>query len=461
MREKWRIPRRAVLRGLGTSIALPALNVMFPLKGWSQTNRKIVRTMVFFHPIGSIRSLTATTMDPGIAGSLDKNFFTISGQLSFPYGTKTFGTNGHYLATSCIHSGNVKVDTRPGAPYTKNSRRPMGRLIGKTFDQRIVDAIYKDSAISRPYVGVSMHPNYSGLINPEEPLALKFFNQLSWVGPDEPTPNFQSAKELRDHLFGNDTAEVGARNAIVNQKRKALLDFVLDDYKAMKTKLKNSCKEDCRTFDKHLEEIDQIDKDISALPPGGGGQRCEPVALPSDLPQNYNELVYSRTYEKRLAITFDILMKAFECDSTRIVTFMFASAGYQAVTWVTGSAFASGIHGDSHGGAGNTIRMKAWWFKKLSAFVGRLNEAKDPDGKSMLHNSLICVHADHAHFGGHTHYNLTAAMAGNAAGQVDTRKPLPPQTDIQDIFVEMMRVHGLKDQTIGFANKGLPFMRTG
>jgi hypothetical protein len=60
--------------------------------------------------------------------------------------------------------------------------------------------------------------------------------------------------------------------------------------------------------------------------------------------------------------------------------------------------------------------IDAFYMKHFAAFLGRMEQTKDFDGKSLLHNSMIVYGCGNADGNRHTHVNLPVILAGGGGG---------------------------------------------
>jgi hypothetical protein len=57
-----------------------------------------------------------------------------------------------------------------------------------------------------------------------------------------------------------------------------------------------------------------------------------------------------------------------------------------------------------------------WYAAQFAKFLEKLNRVKDPDGNSLLHNSMIVYGSGNADGNRHTHTNLPIVLAGGGGG---------------------------------------------
>ncbi|PYM10627.1 MAG: hypothetical protein DME18_15875, partial [Verrucomicrobia bacterium] len=61
-----------------------------------------------------------------------------------------------------------------------------------------------------------------------------------------------------------------------------------------------------------------------------------------------------------------------------------------------------------------------WYMKHFARFLQKMDQTKDVDGKSLLHNSMIVYGSGNADGNRHTHVNLPVILAGAGGGALNT-----------------------------------------
>jgi hypothetical protein len=127
------------------------------------------------------------------------------------------------------------------------------------------------------------------------------------------------------------------------------------------------------------------------------------------------------SYEEHIALMFDMLTLAFQTDSTRIATMLVAREGNNRAFPEVG--LSSGHHDLTHhrNDAETIAKVKEidlWYVKQLAKFLEKMDQTKDVDGQSLLHNSMIVYGSGNADGNRHTHVNLPILLAGAAGGAV-------------------------------------------
>jgi len=59
-----------------------------------------------------------------------------------------------------------------------------------------------------------------------------------------------------------------------------------------------------------------------------------------------------------------------------------------------------------------------WYVKQFAKFLKKMEQTKDVDGQSLLHNSMIVYGGGNADANRHTHSNLPFVLAGGGGGTI-------------------------------------------
>jgi hypothetical protein len=125
------------------------------------------------------------------------------------------------------------------------------------------------------------------------------------------------------------------------------------------------------------------------------------------------------SYEEYIQVMFDLMVLAFQTDTTRIGTFLLANEGSNRTFPEAG--IAEGHHFlTHHQGKAEMIdkvaQIDLWYMRQFGKFLDKMEQAKDVDGKSLLHNSMIVYGSGNSDGNRHTHVNLPVVLAGSGGG---------------------------------------------
>ena len=116
---------------------------------------------------------------------------------------------------------------------------------------------------------------------------------------------------------------------------------------------------------------------------------------------------------------FDMLVLAFQTDSTRVATFLLANDGsnrsFPEIGISEGHHYLT-HHQNKQDMIEKVAEIDLWYMQQFAKFLEKMEQTKDVDGKSLLHNSMIVYGSGNADGNRHTHVNLPVILAGGGGG---------------------------------------------
>jgi hypothetical protein len=230
---------------------------------------------------------------------------------------------------------------------------------------------------------------------------------LSWQSPSTPMPPEANPRLAFERLFGAGAHGERARNSQRRMMdRRSVLDFVMTDAREMQARL---AKRDKEKLDQYLTGIRDVERRIQKAEQFG--PNVDPnQETPSGIPAHQAEYV---------ELMYDIMLLAFQTDSTRVATFVLGHDGDNRSFSEIG--ISEGHHDLSHH-QNNPERIEKvatidrWYAEQFSRFLGRMDAIPDVDGRSLLYNSRIVYGSGNADGNRHTHENLPVLLAGSGGG---------------------------------------------
>ena len=177
------------------------------------------------------------------------------------------------------------------------------------------------------------------------------------------------------------------------------------------------------------------------------------VDTPPGIPPDYAEYIQ---------MMYDLLVLAFQTDSTRVATLLLAHDGSNRSFDHIG--IFEGHHDLSHHRnraewVDKVADIDRWYATQFATFLGKLDMQKDLDGKSLLHNSMIVYGSGNADGNQHTHDNLPFILAGGGGGSLSPGRYVKhgskPATNLFLSMADRLGIDGLArfgDSTERLAN---------
>ncbi|MBM3830015.1 MAG: DUF1552 domain-containing protein [Verrucomicrobia bacterium] len=432
------LPRRTFLRGLGTLMALPALEAMTPNVKATAVKTAPRRTAFVYVPngmnmahwwpetVGKGYELPAI-LKPLAAHRDDFNIMSGLAQVSGRGGPD--GAGDHARANATWLTG-------------QRARKTAGAdiQVGVSIDQVLAEKVGKQTRFNSLELGCDK-ARTAGACDSGYSCAYQF--NLAWKGPATPMPPEANPKLVFERLFGNGAnAEEAAARQKREQYNRSILDFVLEDAHALKRELGAT---DRRKLDEYMTAVRELEQRI---------QQAEkfklaniaPVARKDFLPQDYS-------YEQHIRMMYDLMVLAFQSDSTRIASFLVAHDGSNRSYPFIG--VPDGHHDLSHHG-GNAAKLdkitkiNTFHTTQFAYFLDKLKSAKEGAG-TLLDNCAIVFGSGLADGNRHAHHDLPIILAGRAGGTVKSGRSLEfkQETPLCNLFVSLAERMGAKVDKFG------------
>ncbi|HYX32822.1 MAG TPA: DUF1552 domain-containing protein [Oligoflexus sp.] len=437
--KNWEINRRHLLRASATGmgnlmIGLPLLEAMLPSMERAYaagSEAKPVRFAGIFMPNGhhmqnwnqtTVGTNSSHTLSPMIASlapfknqmSIFKGLDCIPG---FAPPNPLPGDHGRTpVATWCGH-----VPYRTANPAQINAGGP-------SIDQRFAQAF---GALTRKASIQMCTTNAAGDSDSYAPL----YQKCSWANATTGMPKILDPRDVFDQLFGGMAVPTSGNGdsalAKIRRRKQSVLDFVMQDAKALKSKVGLT---DKQRMDQYLEGIYEMEanlnKEITA-------PQCTVPSRPASGPTG-SDGVYLRL-DTHMKLFFDLAVLAMQCDASRIFMFMFDGEGSnRSLTRELG--FPGEWHGTfSHhsvsimdNGTYNTAgatpqqvtnlnrfgEINRFCYDQIAYFYRKLKET--PEGSGTLFDNFIGLSVSGLADGNsHSHNNLPVIVAGGGGGTLN------------------------------------------
>jgi hypothetical protein len=409
--------RRRFLRNLGVVFALPALESFSSRALASSAPQKLaattatgapLRSAFLYFPNGAIPSawwpegngsdfVLNRTMEP--LGSVKEHIQVLGGLNNLSANAGPDGGGDHARANATFLSG-VRIKKTNGADYQA------GVSIDQVMAQRI--------GLLTPYRSLEL--SCDTVLNVgtcDTDYACVYQHNLAWSTPTTPLTPEVSPRALFERMFGAGTPKERAQNLqIRRQQQRSILDFIQGDMRKLTREVSGRDRE---KIDEYFTGVREIEQRIQAAEQARAGRTQPDYEAPdAGIPASYQEYI---------RMMFDMLILAFQSDTTRVSTFMIAGDGNNRDFSEIG--VNDGHHNLSHHGRRaewmeKVATIDRFYVSQLAYFLERMQATKDVDGNSLLFNSQIVYGCGNSDGNSHSHSNLPVILAGHAGG---TLKP--------------------------------------
>ncbi|HTD68276.1 MAG TPA: DUF1552 domain-containing protein [Candidatus Limnocylindria bacterium] len=439
------VNRRNFLRGLGVCLAVPAFESVVPLRALGAALPQAATTasgaplrMAFLYvPNGVNKKMwkpTGAGSEYELGPSLQslapyRNDFQIISKLEQKNGwAGADGAGDHARANASILTG-----ARPKKTAGADIR------VGVSVDQ--LAAKHLADTTRFPSLELSCDGvRKSGSCDSGYSCAYQF--NLSWRSETTPVAPESHPRLVFERLFGS--GKPGERQRNFDQRiaqQRSILDFVMDDAKSMQRQLGRN---DQQKLDEYLTGVREIENRIQKaerfrnLP---DPQTDTPSGIPTD-------------YREHIRLMGDMLVLAFQTDSTRVGTFLLAHDGSNRSFKDIG--VSDGHHNLSHHQNKADIlekiaKIDTFYAEQFAYFLKRMRETKDRDGKSLLDNSMVVYCSGLGDGNAHSHNDLPVILAGRGGGAFNPGRHFDPETTtpMNNLYVTMLNRMGVKVDSFG------------
>lgn len=261
-----------------------------------------------------------------------------------------------------------------------------------------------------------------------------YTSNISWRTDRSPLAKEINPAAIFERLFATEQRKTADRRTLATktQNRKSILDFVNQEAKILHHDLGLS---DRRKLDEYLYAVREIERRLVSTDKLDQNETDHasfqrPIGVP-------------RQYEEHVKLLLDMMVLAFQSDSTRVATFMFANAGSNRA--YTNLAIKDGHHNISHHGNSRNKQRKistinTFHMTLMSHLLERLEAIPEGNG-TLLDNCMVLYGSGIADGNSHSHKDLPIAMFGRAGGSITPGRHLQLRsgTPLTNLYRSMLK----------------------
>jgi len=430
--------RRAVLRGIGASLALPWLESV--PSAWAQVSPEAQRRFIALYTPNGFNMSQLWPQEVGALSASSVAGTSLAGLSSWTSQLLTLRGLDNFAATA---QGDGPGDHARGTSAFLTCRHPLKSAdvvrSGPSIDQLIAEAIGGQSPIR------SLELSCEGGVNTgscDSGYSCAYSRNISWRDAETPLPREVNPRLLFERLYGaldpNLSPEAVADRL---RRRRSVLDFVLEEATSMKARVSVS---DRQRVDAYLTGIRELERRLEQTQ---GEAQCEPgLARPLGVPQSRPE---------HAELMLDLAASAIACDQTRVITFMLGHGGSNVAHNHLG--ISEGHHALSHhqndpAKLSQLAQIDAWQLSLLGRLLERL-DGLDEGGQSALASTTLLLSSEVADGNAHGHHDLPVILAGRCAGLGAGRHVdlglAPNSHPIAELYIQVARDMGLELESFG------------
>ncbi|GAB5403197.1 MAG: DUF1552 domain-containing protein [Aureliella sp.] len=430
--NSWKISRRALIRGGSAAIGLPLLDIM--------SSRDVIA--------GQSTSETAQVVRAAY-------LYFPNGVADGAWGAKRFDSQGHILelneGLSPLHS------LREHIVIPRNMWTPRGNghgagtatwLTGGGYDGRKIEAggLSVDQIAARQFRDQTLLPSLELSLKGEGYFANSLErNTISWseVGP---VPRDVEPRVVFDRMF---------RARRKSDASESVLDGAIEDARSMR---RRGSIDDRRKIDEYLASIRAIERRMAFAEAQVRRARQTPALQAEIQRPSYDIPTDHETYIQTM---LDMIVLAFWSDATRVSSFMLdhgqSNRYFNFIDGVQGTWHALSHWKDASGRTDDDDGTTSWaspvakrqqynavtrWHTaQVAYFLQRLNSIQEPDGRTLLDNSMILYGSSLADGHEHEERDLPLLLAGGGGGTIRSGRQIDFGSDrsMSDLHLAMLQ----------------------
>jgi hypothetical protein len=388
--QRWLLNRRHFLRGLGTTVALPLLDAMIPLRASAAaTAANLPKRSVFVYIPNGVNGMAWQVKKAGrdyeFSDSLKplekyRQDLTVFSGLHHPNG---------------IGQAHVCADTwLTGAKIDAQSARKYENTI--SVDQMMAEVTGQQTRL--PSLELSIGSGTG------RPLGT---NTLAFSRDGVPLPAEDNPRIIFNRLFGEEPGGIAAQHARL-EKRRSVLDEVLEDAKSLRLELGS---DDRNKLDEYLHSVRDVEQRTERL---DSWLNVPKPVVDKKTAANFQHDVPKAKAGEYWRTMFDLIVIALRTDMTRVVTYMNGTEGNGLAIPEIGITQAR--HNLSHHNGDPVVldrlaKSDAFIMEQFAHFLNELGTIKDGE-VPMLDRTMILFGSGMSYGHSHCNANLPILLAG-------------------------------------------------
>jgi hypothetical protein len=441
---KKQLSRRTVLRGMGTTLALPFLDAMAPAATASAQQAGKPKTR-----------LVAIEMVHGSAGATafgrEKNLWSpAAGGRAFDLSPTAMKSLEPYRQHLTIVSN---TDVRMADAFT------LPEIGGDHFRSSAVfltQAHPKQTQGSDVFVGPSMDQIYAQRLGQDTPIpsmqlcienidqaggcaygyTCVYTDTISWASATDPLPMVRDPRAAFDQLFG--FGATPEERAAQRSADRSVLDWIMTQVASIRPSLGAS---DRARLNEYLDDVREIERRIQRVEAHNrSGEVRELPEAPAGVPDDF---------EEHVKLMFDLQAVALASEVTRVFSFKMSrdsSGRVYPKSGVNASFHPASHHQEREDRILQFNEINKYHVSLMPYFLEKLKRTPDGDG-TLLDHSLVMYGSPMGNPNVHNHKRCPLFLAGHASGRLKGNLHIitPDGTPMANAMLSMLHMLGLDD----------------
>ncbi|MBX3177334.1 MAG: DUF1552 domain-containing protein [Candidatus Hydrogenedentes bacterium] len=419
---------------MGAALALPALDIMAPARA-SAAAKPPVRMACIYFPNG----VWEKAWIPEASGT----------DFALPYSLEPLEA---LRGDINIFSGLDKAASRQGdGHYAKTANFLTGEPVAKTIGKNIsAGGISLDQLAARhvggqtplPSLELGIDPVISG-IDSNVGFTRLYGSYISWRSATQPVAREINPRFVYERLFGD-----SAQHELRNDRYRSLLDIALEDARQLRGRLG---RDDQVKLDEYMDAVRSVEERIEfAMKPDPREWKPEQAPELGGAP----DPEIPRDFPEHVRLMLDLMVLAFQTDSTRVQTFMFANdvsgRNFNFVEGVNAGHHDLSHHENKEDKIEQYKRVNRWHTAQFAYLLEKMRAIPEGEG-NLLDNSMILFGSSISDGNRHDPNNLPILVAGKAGGAFRTGQHIASEknTPLCNLYQTMLGGMGVEVERFG------------
>ena len=442
------LARRTVLRGIGTTLALPLLDGMVP--ALTATARTAAapkpRLGVVYVPHGAVMdNWTPATQGAGFKfspilqplESFRDRLLVLSGLDHAPAAQMPGDpAGGHGRITGAFLTG-VHAKPTEGADFEA----------GRSFDQIAAARLGQQVELASLEVGIGL-PEFGGAC--DAGFSCAYISTLCWSGPTTPLPMESNPRALFERLFGDGTSTDPAARRERLGKDRSILDAVTEKIALLQKGLGATDRAKLgdyltavRDVERRIERAeDAVDRELPLVERPSGG-----------VPTSFDEYV---------KVMFDLQVLAYQSDLTRVISFLMTpelTAQTYPEIGVPDAHHALSHHENKPESLVKLTKIGSYHTELFAYYLEKLRITSDGE-KSLLDQVMVLYGSGMSNSNLHNIQKLPILLAGGGAGQLRGGRHIQyaDETPLTNLYLTLLSKLDVPVGRIGDSTGELPYL---
>ena len=401
------LSRRTVLQGLGAAIALPWLEAMTPGSAFAAKGKPPVRIAFVYMPngtwmkewtpdeVGALPTELPSILRP--MSALKSEFSVLTGLTA----DNSRGPSGGHARAMAGFLTSSRIRKTEGIDFRA----------GISVDQVAATSIGDRTRIPSLQVATGQ-AGTSGSCDIGYSCA---YQRLSWRDAVTPLPSITNPRHMFDRLFTNDAGNNRSRREM---ERRSVLDYIREDASDLQRNLGTVDRSKLDEYFSAIRELEQRIERAARMPaPPAPNITVRDLQLEQE-DRAGQALAQEDQWLEAVRLFGDLMVLAFQTDSTRVCTFALnneqSSRSYPSLGFTDGHHVLS-HHGKNPEKTDRYSRISAHHVTQFAYLVKKLKETKEGNG-SLLDNCLIAYGSGIRDGDAHDNGDLPLLLAGGGGG---------------------------------------------